>query len=117
VAKLLRLQWSPEQAAGRRKCQGTGRAHRPARYIGDPHAPWQRGSNDDTNGLLRRYLPKDTDLAVFSQTELDAIATRLNSRPRRTLGFATPDEVFSALVDKAANAVRSPNAEGVRYRI
>jgi IS30 family transposase len=54
---------------------------------------------------------------VFSQAELDAIATRLNSRPRKTLGFETPDEVFSALVDKAANAVTSPNAEGVRYGI
>jgi IS30 family transposase len=77
------------------------------------HAPWQRGSNENTNGLLRQYLAKGTDLAVFSQAELDAIATRLNRR--KTLGFATPDEVFAALVDKAANAVTAPNAEGVRY--
>jgi hypothetical protein len=56
--------------------------------------------------------PLGTDLSVFSQAELDVIATRLNRR--KTLGFATPDEVFSALVDKAANAVTSPNAEGVR---
>src|SRR5215213_4998689 len=67
------------------------------------HAPWQRGSNENTNGLLRQYLPKGTDLSVFSQAELDAIATRLNRR--KTLGFATPDEVFAGLVDKAANAV------------
>jgi hypothetical protein len=59
--------------------------------------------------------PLGTDLSVFSQAELDAIAARLNGRPRKTLGFATPDEVFAGLVDKAANAVTSPNAEGVRY--
>jgi IS30 family transposase len=84
-------------------------------YFADPHAPWQRGSNENTNGLLRQYLSKDTDLSVFSQAELDAIAARLNSRPRKTLGFATPNEVFAGLMDKAANAVTARNAEGVRY--
>src|SRR3954467_13781359 len=82
-------------------------------YFADPHAPWQRGSNENANGLLRQYLPKGTDLSVFSQAELDAIAARLNSARRSA--SATPDEVFAGLVDRAANTVTSSNAEGVRY--
>ena len=59
-------------------------------YFCDPRSPWQRGSNENTNGLLRQYFPRGTDLSRFSQTYLNAIALRLNQRPRKTLGFKTP---------------------------
>ena len=67
-------------------------------YFCDPQSPWQRGSNENTNGLLRQYLPKKADLSCYSQSELDEIALRLNQRPRKTLGFETPADRLQASV-------------------
>ena len=67
-------------------------------YFCDPYSPWQRGSNENTNGLLRQYLPKGQDLSGYSQAQLDAIALRLNTRPRLTLGYRTPAAKLSEIV-------------------
>src|SRR6266496_5118204 len=67
-------------------------------YFCDPQSPWQRGSNENTNGLLRQYFPKGTDLSAYSQTYLNKIALRLNQRPRKTLGFETPADRLRAVL-------------------
>jgi IS30 family transposase len=67
-------------------------------YFCDPRSPWQRGSNENANGLLRQYFPKGADLSRFSQAYLNKIALRLNQRPRQTLGFETPADRLRAVL-------------------
>ena len=71
-------------------------------YFCDPHSPWQRGSNENTNGLLRQYFPKSTDLSGYKQKRLEAIAQEINTRPRQTLDWMKPSEVFARIVAKTA---------------
>jgi IS30 family transposase len=71
-------------------------------YFCDPQSPWQRGTNENTNGLLRQYFPTGTNLSDFSQRQLDAIALRLNTRPRKTLGYRTPADILAETVASTA---------------
>lgn len=90
LRKTLTYDQGKEMARHRELAETTGLTI----YFADPHSPWQRGIMENTNGLLRQYLPKGIDLARFSQRQLDHIAWSLNTRPRKSLGFRTPAEVF-----------------------
>src|SRR5271156_1310730 len=83
-------------------------------FFADPHAPWQRGSNENTNGLLRQYFPKGASFSALTQADLDAVADSLNDRPRKTLDYATPNEHFSKLLATLASTNITPSG-GVRY--
>ena len=73
-------------------------------YFCDPHSPWQRGSNENTNGLLRQYMPKGTDLSQLTQGDLDAIAYQMNTRPRKVLNYRSPLEVYGEIIDNIKQA-------------
>jgi IS30 family transposase len=90
----LRRSMTYDQGPEMRQHKALSRDAGVAVYFAHPHAPWERGISENTNGLLRQYLPKGTDLSLFSQAQLDDIAWRLNTRPRKTLGWKAPAELF-----------------------
>ena len=91
LPEFLRRSLTWDQGTEMCRLHADYRRHRSHIYFCDPHSPWQRGTNENTNGLLRQYFPKGTDLSVHSEADLDWVATELNDRPRKRLGFRKPD--------------------------
>ena len=82
-------------------------------YFCDPHSPWQRGSNENMNGLVRQFLPKGVDLSTLTPQALAYIESMLNDRPRKVLGFRTPREVYIEMIQKIQAAKTSATPSGV----
>ena len=101
LPKLLRNSLTWDQGAEPAPHKRTGASLDMAVHFRDPHPPWQRGTNENTNGLLRRYFPKGADPSVYPEDHLDAVAEELNDRPRKTLGFMKPSEKIIELLDAA----------------
>ncbi len=109
LRKTLTYDQGKEMAAHADLAEATGMRI----FFADPHSPWQRGANENTNGLLRQYFPKGTSLLEFNQADLDAVAVSLNARPRKTLDFATPEEHFKTLLAGLAGE-QTKSSGGVR---
>ncbi|MDD2881087.1 MAG: IS30 family transposase [Rhodoferax sp.] len=103
MRKTLTYDRGKEMAYHRELTQATGMAV----YFCDPHSPWQRGTNENTNGLVRQYLPKGTDLSGYTQEQLDAIADEMNNRPRKTLGWESPIAVYRQWLAKLEQPAES----------
>jgi len=108
LRQTLTYDQGKEMAQHRQLSEMTGLAI----YFADPHSPWQRGICENTNGLLRQYFPKGTDLSVHSQRQLDAVAWQMNTRPRKTLNWRSPAEVFFEHYIKARDGLAPADALG-----